>query len=87
MSFRRRLIVESMIDAGLGLLVAISIAQLASHFAPEIREYFWKDFDWQMNGKSNFIMTIIITLLSFIRHYFLRCFYRRVFNEKRKKGI
>lgn len=73
---------QSMVEASFntisGMAIAFIVSQIAHILAPDIREYIWSGFTWNVSFGSNIIMTIILTGVSICRSYY----WRRYFNTK-----
>lgn len=76
-------LIEAMLNVLSGMLIAFCISQTISISAPFIAKYLISGFTFELNIKSNIIVTIILTFTSIIRSYF----WRRYFNNKIHKAI
>lgn len=74
--------IEAIVNVGSGMLIAFSISQLAAYYSPEIREYIWSGFEWDVGAASNICMTIVFTVVSMIRSYVWRRSFDKVHARK-----
>ena len=82
MQSRRHSLLESCLNVTSGMMIAFVISQLAHEFAPQIRQYIWSGFEWNISAGSNIIMTAVLTIVSISRGYaWRRHFNRRAMNE------
>lgn len=73
-------LIEQCFNVMSGMLIAFTISQIAHIYEPEIQEYIWEDFVWNLSAGSNAIMTTVLTVVSVIRGYT----WRRIFNRRLK---
>ncbi len=80
MQSKRRSLIESSTNTFVGTLIGFSISQLFCYGQVFISEHFISGFEWNVNAKSNIIVTVVLTCVSVARGYFVR----RTFNRMRE---
>ena len=81
MQSKKQSIIESLTNTFTGTLVGLSISQLFCYGQVFISEHFITGFTWNINIKSNLLVTVVLTSVSIIRGYLVR----RAFNKMREK--
>lgn len=79
---KRHSMLEAATNVLSGMLIALTISQLAHVFEPQIQKYIWKDFVWKLTLSSNIVMTTTLTVVSVARGYV----WRRYFNKIQLNG-
>ncbi len=69
--------VESLSNILSGVVIAFTLSQGFSYFAPFIATYLYSGFHWDVGFGSNVIVTITLTVVSIVRSYL----WRRAFNK------
>ncbi len=73
---------EACLNTFSGMVIAFSISQLACILTPTIQKYISKDFVWDINYKSNIVITIILTIVSVGRSYVWRRYFNKLLIRK-----
>ncbi len=69
--------IESLSNILSGVVIAFTLSQGFSYFAPFIATYLYSGFHWDVGFGSNVIVTITLTVVSIVRSYL----WRRAFNK------
>ncbi len=80
MQSKRRSLIESTTNTFVGTLIGFCISQLFCYGQVFISEHFIAGFKWDVSPKSNLVVTIVLTMVSVARGYFVR----RTFNRMRE---
>lgn len=75
---KRMSLMEAGINVLSGMFIAFCISQSIAILSPYIAKYLITGFHFDLNLKSNILVTVILTFASIIRNY---C-WRRYFNNK-----
>jgi len=86
MQSKRRSLIESTTNTFVGTCIGFGISQLFCYGQVFISEHIIAGFSWNVSAENNLIVTIVLTIVSVTRGYFVR----RTFNsmrERREDGL